>query len=159
MNHTELAVKSVLDSWNGHLTKTTSLLNSLTDEQLMRDIAPGRNSGTYILGHLVAVHDRMLPLLRFQAQKYQHLDDVFLASPDKSGKEMPSIAELRNYWNEMNSTLTAHFAEMQPEGWFERHNSVSEEDYAKEPHRNRLNVLISRTNHLAGHLNQLLLLK
>jgi hypothetical protein len=37
--------------------------------------------------------------------------------------------------------------------------TVSPEDFAKEPHRNRLNVLISRTNHMANHIGQLLLLK
>jgi len=40
-----------------------------------------------------------------------------------------------------------------------KHTSVSEEDFAKEPHRNRLNVLTTRTTHLASHYGQLIFLK
>ena len=45
------------------------------------------------------------------------------------------------------------------EQWLERHMSVSPEDFDKEPHRNKLNIIISRTNHIAYHLGQLVLLK
>ena len=43
--------------------------------------------------------------------------------------------------------------------WFEKHTAVSEEDFTKEPHRNKLSVVLSRTNHLAYHVGQLALLK
>jgi hypothetical protein len=36
---------------------------------------------------------------------------------------------------------------------------ISEQDFAKEPMRNKLNVLINRTNHLAYHYGQLRLIK
>jgi hypothetical protein len=36
---------------------------------------------------------------------------------------------------------------------------VSEEDFAKEPHRNRFTLLLSRTGHLAFHLGQVVLVK
>ena len=42
--------------------------------------------------------------------------------------------------------------------WFTRHANISEADFPKEPHRNRLNVLLSRTSHLAYHRGQLVLL-
>jgi len=42
--------------------------------------------------------------------------------------------------------------------WMGRHMSVSEEDFAKEPQRNKFNVLIGRTNHQSYHLGQLNLL-
>ncbi|MBK6626451.1 MAG: hypothetical protein IPJ87_16545 [Flavobacteriales bacterium] len=35
---------------------------------------------------------------------------------------------------------------------------IAEVDLPKEPHRNRLNVLMSRTNHLAYHRGQLIML-
>jgi hypothetical protein len=72
---------------------------------------------------------------------------------------MPSLADLRKYWNDVNETLASGFNSMQPHEWLQRHTSVSEEDFAKEPHRNRLNVLVSRTNHLSSHYGQLLFLK
>ncbi len=56
-------------------------------------------------------------------------------------------------------TLAKHFNILQPNEWLGKHTAVSEEDFIKEPHRNRLNVVIGRTNHLSHHLGQLTLLK
>jgi len=41
----------------------------------------------------------------------------------------------------------------------ERMEEESDEDYAKDPTRNRLSVLLSRTNHLAYHLGQIILVQ
>jgi DinB superfamily len=159
MENQDLAVKIVVDGWHTALSRTDALINSFTDEQIAGEVAPGRNSGTYLLGHLTAVHDRMLPLLGLGTQLHPELDEVFLTSPDKSGKPKPSIPELRAYWKEVNEAVAAGFATLKPEEWLHKHTSVSEEDFAKEPHRNRLNVLVSRTNHLSSHYGQLLFLK
>ena len=158
MENQELFVKMVLDNWYSTLSHADKLLNTLTDEQLAADAAPGRNSGQYLLGHLTAVHDRMLPLLGFEDPAHPHFVDVFLTSPDKSGKEMPSVSELRTHWAETNAKLDKHFKSLQPAEWFQRHTSVSPEDFEKEPHRNRLNVVLGRTTHLAGHLGQMIYL-
>ena len=131
----------------------------ITDEQLQNEVSPGRNTGIYLLGHLTAVHDRLLPLLGFGAQKYPQLDDIFLTSPDKSGKTFPPVAELRAQWKEINTELTNHFNALPLDQWLQKHTAVSEEAFVKEPHRNRLNVLISRTIHLSEHYGQLLFLK
>jgi hypothetical protein len=48
---------------------------------------------------------------------------------------------------------------MDSKTWFERHTSVSEEDFLKEPHRNKLNVLLNRTNHQSYHFGQMILLQ
>ncbi len=149
----------ILDNWYGTIAQTDKLLNALTDEQLAGDIAPGRNSGRYLLGHLVAVHDRMLPLLGFGDQHYAAYNDIFLTSPDKSGKDMPDVAALRAAWTETNGRLQQHFSALQPAEWLQKHTAVSEEDFKKEPHRNRLNVVLGRTTHLSNHLGQMLLLK
>lgn len=155
----ELPIKIVLGQWHTTVGQANKLLSELTDEQLQADVAPGRNSGTYLLGHLTVVNDRMLPLLGFEEQAYPHFNDVFLTSPDKSGKEMPPIADLRHYWHQSNARLEKHFGNLQPAEWLHKHTTISEEDFAKEPHRNRLNVLINRTTHMANHLGQMVFLK
>jgi hypothetical protein len=158
-NQKQLIVKSVLDSWNSRIKETDNLLANLTDEQLEQEIAPGKNRGLYLLGHLTAVHDRMLPLLNFGQQQYAHLEEAFINKPDKTVTAIPAVGELRQYWKNANSKLTAHFEKLSPDEWFERHTSVSAEDFVKEPHRNRLNVVIGRTTHLTYHTGQLALLK
>ena len=155
----QLLIKMNLDAWNSHNNRTQKLLDSLTDEQLSKETAPGRNTGTYLLGHLIAVHDALLPLLGLGEKRYPELEEIFIKNPDKSGIEKPAVKDLRNYWTEVNKILSNHLEKLSLEDWFKRHTSVSEEDFAKEPHRNRLNVLISRTDHLAYHLGQLAYLK
>jgi hypothetical protein len=155
----EMIIKQVLDTWYSHVMRTNNLLDTLTDDVLQNEIAPGRNRGVYLLGHLTAVHDRMLPLLGFGERHHPELDAIFITNPDKAVQDMPATRELRAYWNEVNASLEKHFKALRPEEWMQRHTSVSEEDFVKEPHRNRLNVLLSRTNHLAEHLGQMILLK
>ncbi len=148
-----------LDAWNTQINRTNKLFASLTDEQLTTEVAPDRNSGTYLLGHLAAVHDAMLPLLRFGQKLRPELEEVFIKNPDKSGLETPPVAELRKYWTQVNEALSAAFGKLTAAEWFERHSAISEEDFTKEPHRNRLNLVMNRTAHLANHLGQLTFLK
>ncbi|HWH63576.1 MAG TPA: DinB family protein [Ginsengibacter sp.] len=155
----ELAIKILLDAWNLQISRTNELLNQLTDEQLEKEVSPGRNTGVYLLGHLTAVHDAVLPLFGISEKLYPQLEEVFIKNPDKSGLEKPSIKDIRNYWNDVNNKLSEHFNRFTPGEWFQKHTSVSEEDFKKEPHRNRLNVLVSRTNHLSYHRGQLVFLK
>lgn len=158
-NQNELVVKMIFDSWNNQLRTANKLLETITDEELMKDIAPGKNSGVYLLGHLTSVHDDMHRILNFGAKLYPELDTPFIKSADKSGHEFPSTALLRKYWNDVNVSLANNISKLNMNDWFTRHMSVSEEDFVKEPHRNKLNIIISRTNHLAYHLGQMALLK
>lgn len=154
-----LFVKMALDAWNTQSSRTTKLIQSLSDEALASETAPGRNTGTYLLGHLTAVHDAMIPLLELGEKLYPQLETIFLKNPDKSGLEKPPVQDLRLYWNSVQGTLANHFAELQPEEWFKKHATISYEDFLKEPHRNKLSVLINRTNHMAYHLGQMAYLK
>src|ERR1035437_6275439 len=155
----QIAVKMVLDAWNAQIQHTNKLLDSLTDEQLQMEIAPDRNRGVYLLGHLTAVNDKMLPLLGFGEMKFPKLFDIFASKADKTVTEITSTSELRKNWTSSCNELDGHFKKMKTEEWFEKHTSVSAEDFAREPHRNKLNVIISRTGHLQYHLGQLNLLK
>jgi hypothetical protein len=112
-----------------------------------------------LLGHLIAVHDSMLPLLDLGAKKYPELSKIFIESPDKAVSEIPSAKELRAMWNEQKADLRQQFTSLKPESWFEKHTSVSAEDFEKEPHRNKLNIVLTRTTHLAYHTGQLVYLK
>ncbi len=151
-------VKMGLDAWHNTVKRTDKVLDSISDEQMMQETAPGRNRGIYLLGHLAAVNDGMLKILGLSDRQHAELDEVFLQSPDKSGKEMPDVRTLRRYWAESNKVLNEHFSKMEAADWFGRHTSVSEEDFAKEPHRNKLNVVIGRAVHLSEHYGQLVFL-
>lgn len=155
----ELFVKMVLDAWELQNKRVDDLLEELSDEQLQSATANGKNSGAYLLGHLTAVSDGLLPLLGLSQRLYPELEKAFLKNPEKSGLEKPAIADLKKYWHSVNLKIKEYFRQMSAEDWFEKHVAVSAEDFAGEPHRNKLNVLISRTNHQSYHLGQLAYLK
>ena len=48
----ELAIKMILNAWEAQNKEFDKLLESLTEEQLAKSIAPGKNTGIYLLGHL-----------------------------------------------------------------------------------------------------------
>jgi hypothetical protein len=155
----EIFIKMVLDSWNTYIKRTDDLFNELSDEQLMKEVAPGRNRGIYLLGHLTAVHDRMPGLLGLGEAQFPQLFAPFVEQPDKAAKDLPSIKDLKSYWKKVNDGLSEKMKGLTAEQWFEKHTAVSAEDFGKEPHRNKLNIMINRTNHLASHYGQLLFLK
>jgi hypothetical protein len=159
MNTTQTTIKMILDRWDGSIKNVDTLLDSISDEQLQKETSPGKNRGIYLLGHLIAVHDSMLPLLDLGAKKYPELSKIFIESPDKAVSEIPSAKELRAMWNEQKADLRQQFTSLKPESWFEKHTSVSAEDFEKEPHRNKLNIVLTRTTHLAYHTGQLVYLK
>lgn len=151
----ELFIKMVLSNWELQISRMNNLLGKLSDEELSAQTAPGRNTGVYLLGHLAAVSDGLFKFLGLGERLNPGMDDIFLRNPESSGIEKPSIAELKEYWNQINTVLADKISQIQPDEWFTRHTAVSEEDFAKEPHRNKLNIIINRTNHLSYHLGQL----
>jgi hypothetical protein len=155
----QIIVKMVLDAWHSKIKEANEIFDNLTDEQLQNEVAPNRNRGIYLLGHLTATHDEMMPLLGFGDRLYPQLEEIFIDSPDKTKALPASVNELREYWKNMNSTLAEHFSKLSPEEWFEKHTKVSQEDFMKQPHRNKLNPVISRTNHLSYHTGQLVFMK
>jgi hypothetical protein len=155
----ELFIRMVLDAWNQKVKELNNLFGELSDEQLEKQIAPGKNTGAYILGHLAAISNRMIPLLGLGSEVNPALYDTFVEKSEKEITYRPSVKELRKDWDDINAKLSKLFSEVTPDDWFKRHNSVSEEDFAKQPHRNKLNVIINRTNHLDYHAGQVVLLK
>jgi len=159
VNANEIMIKMVLDRWHTLIKNFNTVLDLITDEQLQKEISPNKNRGIYLLGHLTAVHDDMLPLLNFGEKLYPSLSEPFIKSPDKAINELPSGKELRGNWSKVNEVLAEKFGTVKPDEWFQKHNAVSTEDFIKEPHRNRLNVIITRISHLSYHLGQFILLK
>ncbi len=153
-----LLVKMILMAWDAQNTHLGKLINSLTDEQLGEETAPGKNTGVYLLGHLIAVSDGMLPLLGFGDRLFPEMEEAFIKNPDKSGQVFPSVGELKKRLDAVNTKLNSHFKSTDVHGWLSSHSAVSPEDFVKEPHRNKLNVVINRTGHMAYHIGQMRLL-
>jgi hypothetical protein len=159
MTNEELFGGAALHSWKQAIGQFDKALAELSDEQLQKPVAPGRNRLYYLLGHLTAVHDRLFTLLGVGERLHPELDAAFIANPDGTLADPVSASELRKAWSEVNAKLTAALVRFTPADWLQRHTSVSEEDFAKDPTRNRLAVVLSRTVHVSFHSGQAVLAK
>ena len=145
---------TVLVSWKLVIGRFEKAFVPLTDEQLEKQIARGRNRLLYLLGHLIATNDRMFPLLGLGERLHPYLDEVYISNPDGSLPDPVSAVELKKIWSEVNGRLTTEFEKFTPSEWLQKLSSVSDEDFAKDQSRNRLAVVINRTNHISYHLGQ-----
>jgi DinB superfamily len=146
-----------LKTWNAQIDRANKLFADLSSEEILREIAPGRNRLLYLWGHLTAVHDAMLPLLSLGERLHPEFDVAFVSNPDKSRADIPSHEQVRRAWNVVNAELRNGFEKMSASDWVQKHSAVSEEDFAKDVSRNRFAILLSRTNHLSYHLGQAIL--
>jgi len=146
-----------LKAWKTQIDRADKLFGALSSEEVLGEIAPGRNRLLYLWGHLTAIHDAMLPLLGLRERLHPEFDVAFVSNPDKSQAAIPSHEQVRLAWNVVNTELWKGFETMSWSEWLQRHSAVSEEDFAKDASRNRFSILLSRTNHLSYHLGQAVL--
>jgi hypothetical protein len=82
MTNDEILRITVLNSWKLVISRFDKTLGDLTDDQLQRQAAPGKNRVFYLLGHLAAMHDRMFPLLGLGERLHPELDDAYITNAD-----------------------------------------------------------------------------
>src|ERR1700751_4057211 len=153
----ELYLQVALKGWRGNIERADKMFSSLSDPEALQEIVPGKNRLIYLWGHLTATHDAMLPLLGLGQRLHPEFDVAFISNPDKTQAGIPSVELVRKAWREVNGRLFEGFANLSAADWLKKHGAVSEEDFAKEPLRNRFAILLSRTNHMAYHLGQTVL--
>lgn len=154
MTPEQTLVTAALNSWKSNIERADRLFSTLTEEQILKEVAPGKNRLIYLWGHLTAVHDRMLPLLGVGQRLHPEFDPLFISTPDKALPELPKAQEIKKAWEDVNSTLLAGLESFSAAAWLQKHASVSEEEFAQDPLRNRFAVLLSRTSHISFHLGQ-----
>src|ERR1700676_1572627 len=157
MTNEEILRVTVLNPWKLAINRIGKTLSELSNEQLQQQVAPGRNRVFYLLGHLTAMHDRMFPMLGIGDRLHPALDERYIANPDRVVADPLLANELRRVWSEVNNRLSAALERFTPEEWLGKHTAVSDEDFAKDPGRNRLAVVLSRTNHMSYYFGQIML--
>lgn len=150
-------IDSALRSWRSNMDRASKFFGSLTEEELGLEVAPSRNRLVYIWGHLTAFNDAILPLCGFGPRRHPELDKVFVSQPDHGLSQTLSGPELNEIWTQLDVLLWAEFQKLSPSEWLQRHQGLSDEEFAREPHRNRYAILLGRTAHLAYHYGQAVL--
>jgi uncharacterized damage-inducible protein DinB len=152
------AVIIAIKSWENEQIRFNKALDKISDEHLLQEVAPTKNTGIYLLGHCAAVTDAMMPLLGLGQKQYPDAEKIFITTADKAGQQMPTAAEVKEMFVKVTTAFSEAIKNMTAKEWLTKHNSVSAEDFEKEPHRNKLSVLVSRTMHQAYHGGQISLL-
>src|SRR5436309_15452621 len=74
-------VALALKAWKTQIDRADKLFGTLSSEEVLREIAPGRNRVLYLWGHLTAIHDAMLPLLGLRERLHPEFDVVVRLGP------------------------------------------------------------------------------
>jgi hypothetical protein len=146
-----------LRGWKSNVERVDKLFGTLSAEQLEQQAAPGKNRLIYLWGHLTAVNDGLLPLLGIGKRLHPELDAMFVSTPDRSAELTVTAQTLKSAWDKINRKLWEGFSKFSPADWVGRHTAVSEEEFKREPNRNKFTVLLGRTAHMSYHVGQAML--
>jgi len=140
--------------WSTYNTRMQKVFDSLDDTKFSKPIAAGLNSPSWILGHLVDTDDALLDLFGIRQRLFPDLKTIY--NHEKGSNQAGHLQkdELVRRFKAVSEELDKAFKSWSESDWLGRHTAVSEEDFKKEPHRNKLNVMLSRVAHKASHLGQ-----
>lgn len=146
-------------NWDLQNKRIQKVIDSISDENYNKPILPGGNTPSWILGHLAEADDSLIELMGIGKRIYPDLKTIYHHEKGNNQSGHLSKQELVEKWQAIQARLDEAFRQWSETEWLSRHTAVSEEDFKKEPHRNKLNVLLSRITHKASHLGQLALQK
>ena len=150
-------IDAALRGWKSNVERVDNLFGTLSAEQLEQQVAPGKNRLIYLWGHPTAVNDGLLPLLGIGKRLHPELDAMFVSKPDRSAELTVTAQSLKSAWDKINQKLWEGFSKFSPADWVGRHTAVSEEEFKRQPNRNKFTVLLARTAHMSYHVGQAML--
>src|ERR1700689_5172641 len=124
MTPDQTLIAAAISSWQQVVARVGALCSGLNEDQLLVEVAPGRNRIVYLWGHLTAVHDAMFSVLRMGERLHPELDAIFITQSDRS-MPLPPSAEIARCWDAIHTALLSTFATLGPHEWLERHANVS----------------------------------
>jgi uncharacterized damage-inducible protein DinB len=144
------------DSLNKRMLKT---MESIPAQNFNKPIVTSGNSPSWILGHLAEADDALLELLGIGKRLYPDLSKIYHHERGSNHEGHLTSEELKGRWKSIIVELDSAFKKWTEAEWLSKHTAVSDIDFQKEPHRNRLNVMLSRVSHKASHLGQIAMMK
>ena len=102
----EALIQTTISSWEQVINRVGTWCLSCSEEQLLVEVAPGKNRISYLWGHLTAVNDAMFSVSRLGERLHPELDAVFIAQPDRS-VPLPTSTEIAKCWEDVHTELLA----------------------------------------------------
>lgn len=141
--------------WDTYNRRMEKAIQSIPDEKYFQSIVPGGNSPSWLMGHLADTDDALLELFGIRQRMFPELAKIYHHERGTNQAGHLTKPELLTKWKAIVAELDRTFKSMSESDWLGRHMVVTEEDFKKEPHRNKLNVMLSRVTHKASHLGQM----
>src|SRR5258708_14488676 len=154
MNTENSLIDAALRGWKSNVERVDKLFGTLSPEQLEQQVTSGNNRLIYRWGHLAAVNDGLLPLLGMGERIRPELDAMFIWKPDRSVELTVTAKSLKSAWDKINENLWEGFSKFSAADWAGRHTAVSEDEFKREPNRNKFTLLLARTAHISYHVGQ-----
>ncbi|HEY4304914.1 MAG TPA: DinB family protein [Gemmatimonadaceae bacterium] len=142
-----LFTRIALNTWKATVGRFDDIVVGCSDEELEREVTAGRSRLFYLIGHITALHDRLLPVLGLGERKHAELDAEFGDERDAHRSSALAPGRLRQLWSEVNAALLFGMEKLTPEQWLEKASSAAEQS--------RLSVLLAWTDHVSLHSTQL----
>src|SRR5580704_17524564 len=139
----EVLIQTAISSWEQVIKRIGTLCLGCSEEQLVVEVATGKNRIAYLWGHLTAVNDAMFSVLRLGERLHPELEAVFIAQPERS-VPLPTPSEIAKGWEDVHTELLSRFKTLSSKEWLARHGNVSPEEFEQNPMRNRLAVLLGQ---------------
>jgi uncharacterized damage-inducible protein DinB len=144
--------------WDTYNKRMQKVMDAVSDENYNKPITPNGNSTSWLIGHLIDTDDALLELFGIRKRLFPELHTVYHHERGSNQSGHFTKQELNEKWKAISAELDRAFKSWSDQDWLSRHTAVSEEDFKKEPHRNKLNVMLSRVSHKASHLGQIAML-
>jgi hypothetical protein len=143
-----------LMQWNILNQRAQKMMDSISDEKFFAPIMPGGNSPSWLMGHLADTDDKLLGMFGIRERMFPELSTIYHHERSTNQNGHLTRAELSIKWKAVLAELDRAYNNMSESDWLSRHTAVSAEEFIKEPHRNKLNVMLGRISHKASHLGQ-----
>src|SRR5258708_7882331 len=127
------------------MTGTLATFMELLDTTIANVSLPHIAGGLPTSYDLTAFNDALIPLLGFGPRIHPELDLMFVSNPDRTVPTILLGEDLKTIWQETSQLLWTEFVKLSVANRLQKHGAVSEEDFLREPHRNRFTVLLGRT--------------
>src|SRR5260370_3055224 len=122
-------IDSALRNWRSNVDRAGKLFGNLSQEQLLQEVAPGKNRVIYLWGHLTAFNDALIPLLGFGSRIHPELDLMFVSNPDRTVPTILLGEDLNIICQETRQILWLAFSKLSFAHCLQKHGAVSVEDF------------------------------
>ena len=129
------------------------IISSLSDDDLKKEVSPGKNHGVWLLGHLITCEDDFALFMGKGEITYPDYHDMFAEETKPlSFDNYPPINEMRTKWKEMLEKNKKIYSELKDSELQEPHaQRKGENDFCK----TKEDVAVHWQLHLMYHVGQL----